>query len=124
MSSSTRHPSNKTGVVFMWHMSHCFTHPPHTSPLLPSSPPSPSLLSLCNSLHTVQGAHGLDGRPGPVVSGARPVPSSTPLFPSIPLRFPPPASLFFLSVCLCLSCCLLASVFCVFSVLSNGQGLV
>lgn len=84
---------------------------PHTSPLLPSSPPPPSLLSLCNSLHTVQGAHGLDGRPGPVVSGARPVPI---IHPSISIH----PSLVSLSACFSLSVCLpllelLLACFCV-----------
>lgn len=51
-----------------------------TASLTPYLPPLPSphhlYLSppLSNCLHTVQGAHGLDGKPGPVVSGTRPVP--------------------------------------------------
>lgn len=55
----------------LWcHTNHCFTHPTLPSPPhhLYLSPP------LSNCLHTVQGAHGLDGKPGPVVSGTRPVP--------------------------------------------------
>lgn len=93
----------------MWHTSHCFTHPP----LYPSpSPPPPSLLSLSNCLHAIQGAHGLDGRPGPVVSGARPVPI-TPNPPS-----PPLSSLCSLLFCFCLSvcsrCCLLVVCISVF----------
>lgn len=60
--------------------SHSFTHPPLTSPShpIPSQPhPLPTSSHYLCSLtiyNTIQGAHGLDGRPGPVVSGASPGP--------------------------------------------------
>lgn len=65
------HCHSSIKAIFMPHES--LLHSLHTPPPLPPhhlylSPP------LCNCLHTVQGAHGLDGKPGPVVSGTRPVP--------------------------------------------------
>ena len=103
--SITLHLSSSE-CVFESHLSHSFTHsPPHPTPTPPPTPPSPSTISPNISALTVynaiQGAHGLDGRPGPVVSGASPVPSpfsfssSSSSDPSLP---PPCYSL--LDVCL------------------------
>lgn len=79
--------------------------PPPT--LLPSSLP---LLSLCNSLHTVQGAHGLDGRPGPVVSGARHVPIIHPSISIHPSLVSPSACFSFCLSAWAVACLLLCFV--------------
>lgn len=69
--------------MFLCHLSHSFTQPPPPHPNLSSLPhPTPIFLPpsslLSNYVHTTQGAHGLDGRPGPVVSGASPAPVPSP----------------------------------------------
>lgn len=107
-------------VYFSHHQPHCHSsikaifkphksllYSPHT-PLTPHhfylSPP------LSNCLHTVQGAHGLDGKPGPVVSGPRLVPlTPSPLISlHLPLSFGfyslPAAG--YVSEYICLSACL------------------
>lgn len=63
-------------------------HSPPPFITIPLPPPSSLLLLLPPSLlhhlcsltvyNAIQGAHGLDGRPGPVVSGASPLPVSPP----------------------------------------------
>lgn len=132
LTSSTLSPSIKTSFVFyVTQVTASLTpsSPPHTPPLLPHHLHLSSLLSNCS--HTVQGAHGLDGKPGPVVSGARPVPltpfSLSPLISCL-LYFSAstaclllPVSLhsyssvclpFLPSACLSFSHCLLAKAFC------------
>lgn len=58
----------------MFVSSHCFTHlsPPLSFPLHP--PPLSSCLVFVNPPPSVQGASGLDGRPGPPVSSISPLP--------------------------------------------------
>ena len=95
--------------MFLCHLSHSFTQLPPPHPNLSSLPhPTPIFLPpsslLSNYVHTTQGAHGLDGRPGPVVSGASPAPVPSPPSPPLPPP-PPPLCYSLLIVCLvCLSC--------------------
>lgn len=115
MSSQHHHPSSTTGCVL------CVTritasltplNPLHTSSPSPTTS-LPPLLSNC--LHTVQGAHGLDGRPGRVVSGASPVPPThTPPLPRLSSPILLPTRLACLSVCLsaCFPPCLSFFVIC------------
>lgn len=80
--------------------------PPH--PIRPPPQPHPHPTHYVCSLtiyNTTQGAHGLDGRPGPVVSGASPalVPSPSPPPPDPLLPAPPPCCSL---PAVCLSCLL------------------
>lgn len=96
-------------------------HPPPqpTSPSQSHTPPSshhlPHHLCSLTVYNAIQGAHGLDGRPGPVVSGASPVPVTLLLFLLLLFLFHPPATaclMSAMSACLvhwlscfpCLSC--------------------
>lgn len=97
----------KTGFNFL--ESHkSLLHSPPSQPPPPTPPPvlpRPSLPSspLSNSVHAVQGAHGLDGRPGPVVSGSHPIPRTPRTQPHpCPLQTP----LFFFHSLYCLAACL------------------
>lgn len=100
-------------MCFWSHLNHSFTHSPPPPSLFP---PSSYHLShhICSLTvyNAIQGAHGLDGRPGPVVSGTSPVPAPLSL-PLLFLHLPATACLIYAMsachICLpsffpCLSC--------------------
>lgn len=73
--------------------------PPHLTPL--PSPPSFHHLCSLTIYNAIQGAHGLDGRPGPVVSGASPTLVPSPFSSSSSSSSTPPC---YSLLDVCLSC--------------------
>lgn len=95
-STSNTHRFSSSQNDFWSHESQLHSPSPH----LPILSPPPHLCSL-TIYNTTQGAHGLDGRPGPVVSGASPALVPSPSHPSPdPLPPAPPPSCSLPGVCL------------------------
>lgn len=113
MSSTSNIHHFSSSHCFFEVTSHSLTHPALTSPSYTHFPPSHYLCSL-TIYNTTQGAHGLDGRPGPVVSGTSPtlVPSLSHPSPDPLLSAPPPLQLQLAWCLLVMSACLITSHIC------------
>lgn len=105
-STSNTHHFSLSQYVFWSHESQLHSPSPHLPILYCPTPSPPHYLCSLTIYNTTQGAHGLDGRPGPVVSGANPALVPSPSHPSpAPLLPAPPPSCSLPAVCFS---CLLA----------------
>lgn len=103
--SNTHRFSSSQNVFLKSRVTASLTQPSPPHPI-PSPPHPPHYLCSLTIYNTTQGAHGLDGRPGPVVSGASPALVPSPSHPSPdPLLPAPPPCCSLPGVCLS---CLLA----------------